>query len=123
MDLMHVAVAQRHLGLRDAVCDLDAIPPGQVLLLRHVRPGACGIAEVRDVPQRHADPQVLRPQPIHLRVAAVEQQQPLLPVEHANALPQLVQGMIAQMHLRLQLDALSPTLRMLIGAWCHPAIL
>jgi len=122
MDLMYATVVQHDHGFCDLVADLHACPPGQVLLFRHLRPGARSTALVRDVPQRHADPQIFRPQLVHLRVAAVKQQQPLLRVEHAYALAQLVQGMVAQMHLHLQVVAPRPTPKTLIENYSHPDI-
>ena len=119
MDLMHVTIVQHDHGFCDLVADLHARPPGQVLLPRHLRAGARSTAQVCDVPQRHANPQILRPQPVHLRIAAVEQQQLLLSIEHAYALAQLVQGMVAQMHLRLQVGAARPTAKTLIEDDIH----
>jgi len=102
VDGVDTAVAQRHLRVDNPVADLDAAAPKRILLRRHAWAGPGGIAQVHHVAQRHAEAELAGFQVIHLRIAAVEQHQALLLVEHAQALPDAVQREVAQLQLTEQ---------------------
>lgn len=122
MDLIHVAVAQRDHRLHGLIGKLDAAPPSQITFLRYVRAGARGVTQVRYLLQRHADPQTLRPEAIHFCITPVEQQQPTLPVEHAQALAHLVQGAVAQLNLHLRIIRPSPNFQVLAHDCFHAPV-
>jgi len=96
VDELHAAVGQRHLGVGDLLGDADAVAPGGVLLGRHVGPGSGRVAQVDDIAQGHANPELAGIQIVDLGILPVEQEQAMLPVEHAQALPKTVEREVAE---------------------------
>jgi hypothetical protein len=91
----------RRPGLGDGG-QIDAIAPGKIFFHRPRR--ACPDREtpLRNLPQGPADRDILGRKTVDFRVATVAQPQPLLSVENANALRDLVESGLEAQPLRLE---------------------
>jgi hypothetical protein len=107
MNRDRAAVLQRAERVRWLVGDRDRIAPCQIRLAGHLRHAARRITVVHDLAQRGAGAHLFDRQPVHLGVALVAHDEPLLAVEEAQPLRHVVDGGVKAKPLGLVLGLLA----------------
>ena len=125
-DLKNATVGQFDHGVVRLLADREAVAPIEVFVFGHGGEASRLEPQIDDLSQQHAWPHALRWQIVHVEVAAIADDEPLLAIEEAQALRHIVErgveaaGDLARLRLLVKGSHLGSSCAFALGEQLHP---